>query len=258
MTRDIHFPSPASNPDAIIVDGLQSGGPRRFARVLKTMAATFTLGAASCACHALELVDVKSLAPAIKVEMRYNTDDNFMARKIAGYKDNVCLLTPEAARGIARVQEALRKQGLTLKMFDCYRPQIAVDDMHSEILRHSGTRLDGTYIPNIDKTTLIKQGLVAQVSGHTYGYAVDLTIARAAQAQSPRIHKVCTDSSSIGRDELDMGTSYDCFDPKSETLNPGISAEAKKNRKFFVDLMAREGFGNFAKEWWHFNFKRQF
>ena len=62
------------------------------------------------------------------VEMRYLTNHNFMGRRIPGYRENVVPAHPkQAAEGLARVQTVVRAKGYTLKVYDCYRPQRAVD-----------------------------------------------------------------------------------------------------------------------------------
>jgi D-alanyl-D-alanine dipeptidase len=53
--------------------------------------------------------------------------------------------------------------------------------------------------------------------------------------------------------ELDMGTSWDCFDGLSHTRHPGITPEAKSNRELLMGVMAAEGFQNYEKEWWHYS-----
>src|SRR3954451_19393679 len=72
-------------------------------------------------------VSLHDVDPSIIVEMRYLTNHNFMGRRIPGYRENVCLLTKQAAEGLARVQKVVRAEGYTLKVYDCYRPQRSVD-----------------------------------------------------------------------------------------------------------------------------------
>ena len=51
-----------------------------------------------------------------------------------------------------------------------------------------------------------------------------------------------------------MGTAFDCFDEASHTDNASVSAEAKSYRGLLVAAMAKAGFQNYAREWWHFSF----
>ena len=67
------------------------------------------------------LVDVTSVAAGVKLEMRYAAKDNFL--KEAVYPCARCLVAADVAAALARVETAVEKQGLHLKMWDCYRPQ---------------------------------------------------------------------------------------------------------------------------------------
>ena len=50
-----------------------------------------------------------------------------------------------------------------------------------------------------------------------------------------------------------MGTGYDCSDLKAHTAARSITAEQRKWRTMLVAAMAKQGFVNYAKEWWHFS-----
>src|SRR5688572_27118223 len=67
------------------------------------------------------LVDVQSIDPTIRVELRYNRADNAFKRRL--YRSNVAMLREPVARRLSRVQSRLRKQGLGLKIWDAYRPR---------------------------------------------------------------------------------------------------------------------------------------
>src|SRR6185436_793069 len=71
-------------------------------------------------------VDAASVAPGLIVEARYATAHNFVGRPIEGYDKPVCYLTRPAAAALAEVMKDLEPQGLTVKVFDCYRPERAV------------------------------------------------------------------------------------------------------------------------------------
>jgi D-alanyl-D-alanine dipeptidase len=53
---------------------------------------------------------------------------------------------------------------------------------------------------------------------------------------------------------IDMGTGYDCFDAISSTASPGITGEQRRRRMQLVAAMARRGFVNYHREWWHFTY----
>lgn len=75
-----------------------------------------------------DFVDITTVAPDVQVDMRYFTSHNFIGRPIKGYNAPVCLLTRPAANAVKQVADRLRPFGLTLKIYDCYRPQSAVND----------------------------------------------------------------------------------------------------------------------------------
>lgn len=73
-------------------------------------------------------VHLAALAPDVIQDMRYHGPDNFVGRPVAAYETATCILSEPAARALQAAQAELRPQGMTLKVFDCYRPQAAVDD----------------------------------------------------------------------------------------------------------------------------------
>ena len=75
-----------------------------------------------------DLVALSDVDPTILQEIRYFTPHNFVGDPIDGYQQPMCILTREAAEGLKRAQQAFVEQGYTLKVYDCYRPQRAVDE----------------------------------------------------------------------------------------------------------------------------------
>src|SRR3977135_687123 len=72
------------------------------------------------------LVYLRDVDPTIVQDIRYATENNFTGRRVSGYEAAECLLQKRAAPALARVQNDLREQGMSLKVYDCYRPQRAV------------------------------------------------------------------------------------------------------------------------------------
>ena len=72
-------------------------------------------------------VYVKSLIPDLIEDLRYFTTNNFMGEKADGYEANTVILSKEAAEALARAANELREKGYVIKIFDAYRPQMAVD-----------------------------------------------------------------------------------------------------------------------------------
>ena len=184
-------------------------------------------------------VDAGPMAPGLIAEMRYAGSHNFVGRPIDGYLAARCLMTGQAAAALAAVGRDLAPRGVVLKVFDCYRPARAV--AHFVRWAHDLNDVAGKheFYPDVDKTTLFRDGYISARSGHSRGSTVDLTLARAD-----------------GR-ELDMGTPFDFFSPRSWPSAPNVSAEAKANRALLAGAMRRRGFRPYDKEWWHFTLSHE-
>ncbi len=185
------------------------------------------------------LVDVSTLAPGLRVEMRYAGRDNFTGAPVPGYDAPTCLLLRPAAEALAAVQADLGTQGMSLELFDCYRPVQAVHAFVKWAHDLSDQRTKAVHYPNVDKSQLLGP-YIAGTSGHSRGATVDLGVMRCSG-------QTCT--------PLDMGTGFDLFDPRANTDNPGITAVERANRQFLLAAMGKRGFVNYPMEWWHFTFK---
>jgi len=179
-------------------------------------------------------VDAATVVPGLIVEARYAGAHNFVGRPIDGYQKPRCLLTREAAAALADVARELAPRGLVIRAFDCYRPVRAVADFERWARDYADTAAKAEFYPNVDKSTLFRDGYIASRSGHSRGSTIDLTLARAD-----------------GR-ELDMGTPFDFFSPRSRAASADIGGEAKENRALLSAAMRGHGFRPYDKEWWHF------
>ena len=112
-------------------------------------------------------VSLHDVDPSIIVEMRYLTAHDFMGRRVPGYRENVCLLTKQAAAALARVQKAVRAKGYSLKVYDCYRPQRSVDAFVRWGKDLSDQRMKAEFYPRVDKSRVFKEGYIATQSGHS-------------------------------------------------------------------------------------------
>ena len=121
-----------------------------------------------------------------------------------------------------------------MKIFDTYRPQRAVDDFVRWAKNLKDTSMKKTYYPKVSKSLLFKYGYIAARSGHTRGSTVDLTLV-----------------DSVGK-ELDMGTHWDFFSPKSWPSSQAVPEQAQRNRTFLRQIMQKHGFIPYEAEWWHF------
>lgn len=148
--------------------------------------------------------------------MRYATENNFTKKVLYPVADE-CLLCEPAAKRLARVQAGLEKQGLGLKVWDCYRP-ISVQWKLWE------TVPDPRYVADP------KVG-----SRHNRGASIDLTLV-----------------DKNGK-ELLMPTGFDDFSPKAHRSFMDLPPEAIKNRALLQKAMEDEGFVGLPTEWWHFD-----
>ncbi|MBZ9732631.1 M15 family metallopeptidase [Mesorhizobium sp. CA18] len=195
-------------------------------------------------------VRLADIDPTIRQDIRYAGLENFLHRKADGYEAPVCILTAQAAKALSSVQKAMTAKGLTLVVFDCYRPARAVADMGR--WTREGGRPDPKWYPTAERNDLIAKGYIGEFSSHSRGSTVDLAIADPGNKSA--VHPAC---GAPDGDTLDFGTGFDCFDPKSETASALIGAEATANRKTLLTAMRAAGFRNYAREWWHFTLAKE-
>ncbi|ULU26719.1 M15 family metallopeptidase [Dyella terrae] len=198
---------------------------------------TPTLSPAQTAVQA-GLVDIHPLAPDIAEDIKYAGSDNFVGEPVDGYLAAKCLLLKPAAEALASVQRDLRPHHQRLDVFDCYRPARAV----KHFVRWAGDLADqrtkAAHYPKLDKSALLGD-YIAPVSGHSRGATVDLTL---MQCDAADTH--CT--------PLDMGTDFDYFGTLANTDSPEATPAQHANREVLKRAMEREGFRNYAMEWWHY------
>lgn len=209
-----------------------------------------------------DFVDLGTLDKSILLDIRYASIHNFVGDKIDGYLAPKCILTKRAADGLVRAQKYFLKLGYSLKMYDCYRPQRAVDHFVRWAKDLSDLRMKDEFYPNLAKINLIPEYIAAK-SGHSRGSTFDLTLVamppKAQEVFDPENLKDCRApvKDRFGDNSIDMGTGYDCFDPLAHTDNPVMSAAILKNRHLLVDALAQFGFSNYTAEWWHFTLKNE-
>jgi zinc D-Ala-D-Ala dipeptidase len=181
--------------------------------------------------------------------MRYATRTNFMGRRIDGYNAGACILTQSAAEALKVAQDDLARDGLTLVVFDCYRPARAVADFMR--WTQAPGPADPVWRPSVPKDRLVPDGYIAARSGHSRGSTVDLGIGRLSPTSSDRAPRTSPCARSDAN-TLDFGTPFDCFDPTSATSSLAISPTARANRDRLLAAMSAAGFRNYSAEWWHF------
>ena len=163
-----------------------------------------------------DMVNLQNFIPSIKLDLKYATIQNFMHQKLYPPIKTTFLRKP-AAVNLKKVVEELKKQNLSVKIFDAYRPYSITEKMWEKVK-------DDRYAAD-----------PAKGSGHNRGAAVDLTLIDLKTGK-----------------ELPMGTGFDNF---SDTAHPdftGLQAEVIKNRNFLKRVMEENGFKQLSTEWWHF------
>ena len=75
---------------------------------------------------ASDFVLLTDVVPDAILEIRYFSTYNFVGDRIDGYHQPTALLTKEAARALKAVSDDVMKKGYRLKIYDAYRPQVAV------------------------------------------------------------------------------------------------------------------------------------
>ncbi len=207
-------------------------------------------------------VSLQDADPSIIVEARYYSNYNFVGQRIRGYNAPKCIITRQAAEALASVQTELKAFSLSLKVYDCYRPQRAVDDFVEWAKDLSDTRMKKDFYPTVAKRDLFRKGYIAKKSSHSRGSTVDLTIVPLPLPEQPNYEarnglvECHLDYEKRFKDKsLDMGTAYDCFHPLSHTLNPEIERIQKINRLLLKLIMEKYGFTNLPEEWWHYTLR---
>jgi D-alanyl-D-alanine dipeptidase len=192
-------------------------------------------------------------------DIRYAGKNNFVGQPLPGYGSAQCVVKSPVADALKQVQAELAAKKLSLKMLDCYRPRRAVQAMVRWV-GNSKIGGDKSYFPRTKKSALIKQGYIASRSGHSTGTVLDVTLVDTTvspdDANRPSGNGPCiAENNARAPNEVDMGTSFDCFDRKSATFNGRITKQQQQHRTTLVALMERHGFSNYRREWWHFSFR---
>ncbi|WP_409465165.1 M15 family metallopeptidase [Amycolatopsis sp. GA6-003] len=209
-----------------------------------------------------EFVALRDIDPTIVQEIRYRTPHNFTGAPVDGYRQPMCILTRDAAVALHKAQLSFLRQGYTLKVYDCYRPQRAVDTFVRWAENLSDLRMKAEFYPRVDKDRLFADGYIAAKSGHSRGSTVDLTLVRlpALPTRPYRPGEPLTPcygpkAERFPDNSLDMGTGFDCFDTLAHTLDPRIAGKQRENRMLLLHGLERAGFKNLPEEWWHYTFK---
>ncbi|MCH3884681.1 M15 family metallopeptidase [Tenacibaculum aquimarinum] len=185
-------------------------------------------------------VYLNNVVPSIETELRYCSHNNFIGIPIDGYQDNVLVISEKAANALKKAQEELLEKGFSLKVFDAYRPQQAVNHFVRWARVLNDTVKKREYYPNVPKRQLFNLGYIASKSGHTRGSTVDLTLIDVKTGT-----------------ELDMGSPYDFFGEISHPFSKKLSKKQQENRLLLRTVMLKNNFRPYVNEWWHFTLRNE-
>ncbi|MBE8954580.1 MAG: M15 family metallopeptidase [Quinella sp. 2Q5] len=186
-------------------------------------------------------VVLSEAVPDIIQEIRYYSTYNFVGDRIDGYEQPVALMTREAAAALKNVSDYVMRRGYRLKVYDAYRPQMAVDHFVRWAKDVKDTRMKKFFYPTIDKSRLFPEEYIMEKSGHTRGSTIDLTLFDMKTGK-----------------EVDMGGTFDHFGIESHPDYKGkLTKRQLKNRQFLRNAMMKFGFRPLETEWWHFTLENE-
>jgi len=173
--------------------------------------------------------------PSIIQEIRYYSTYNFIGDRIDGYEEPAAFLTREAARALKSAANELFVKGYRIKVFDAYRPSVAVKHFVLWGIEDQDIRMKPYFYPDLEKQDLFSRGYIAKQSSHSRGSAIDLTLLDMKTGK-----------------EVDMGSPFDYFGEISHPDYTQITDEQYDNRMLLRNAMMRSGFLPIDCEWWHF------
>src|SRR6266481_2046995 len=167
-----------------------------------------------------DLVELTTLDPTIKLDIRYATTRNFLSTPL--YSQARAFMQRPAAEAVVRVQRALAGEGYGLLVHDAYRPW---------------------YVTKIfwEATPADKHNFVADPatgSRHNRGCAVDLNLYDLKTGKA-----------------VEMPSLYDEMSERAYSSYSGGTEEQRERRAILRSAMEKEGFTVLPEEWWHFDYK---
>jgi serine beta-lactamase-like protein LACTB len=167
-----------------------------------------------------DLVELTTLDPDIKFDIRYATTNNFLG--VPFYVRPLAFLQRPAAEALVRINRKLKEDGYGLLVHDGYRPWPV-------------TKMFWEATPDQFRLFVADP---SQGSRHNRGCAVDLTL------YDRKTGKV-----------IEMPGGYDEMSDRSYPDYPGGTSLQRWHRDLLRRAMAAEGFTVFEAEWWHFDYR---
>ena len=168
-----------------------------------------------------DLVELSSLDPTIKVELRYASDNNFLGTPLYPKTAKAYLQRP-AAEALVRVHKSLATRGYGLWVFDPYRPWFV-----TKMFWDATPEKFHNFVADPSKG-----------SRHNRGCAVDLTLYDLKSGKPVK-----------------MVSGYDEFSDRAYPNYWGGTSQERWHRELLRRAMEDEGFTVYEAEWWHFDYK---
>ncbi len=166
-----------------------------------------------------DLVDVTTIDPGVKLDIRYATDNNFMGIQL--YERPGAYMQRLAAEALGRANKALAAQGYGLLIHDAYRPWFV-------------TWMFWDATPPEDHVFVADP---SEGSRHNRGCAVDLTLYDLKTGKA-----------------VEMPGRYDELSTRSYADFVGGTSAQRARRAILRRAMEAQGFTVYPEEWWHFDF----
>jgi D-alanyl-D-alanine dipeptidase len=167
-----------------------------------------------------DLVELVTLDPTIKLDIRYASTNNFMSTPF--YSQARAFMQRPAAEAVVRANRELKNYGYGIIIHDGYRPWYVTKMFW-----------DGT---PPDKHEFVANPIPG--SRHNRGCAVDLSLYDLKTGQ-----------------EVQMPSGYDEMSQRSYPDYKGGTPVETKRRDLLRRVMEAQGFTVYAQEWWHFDYK---
>lgn len=195
--------------------------------------------------------------------IQYATEQNFVGSKIAGYHSNKAILSIEAAIKLELLQQELQEDGLSLVIYDAYRPTKAVQHFTNWGKEHLNQKMKMLYYPRVNKEELFDLGYINYKSLHSSGSTIDLSIIedRSSFHREPlELERRFADGFTftyLYDGTIDMGSHFDLFDIASHHDSKIITETQLKWRNFLRHKMHKYGFRSVSNEWWHYELENE-
>jgi D-alanyl-D-alanine dipeptidase len=170
--------------------------------------------------HKPDLVDLATLDPTIKLDIRYASDNNFLGTPL--YTSARAFMQRPAAEALLSVHKKMANLGYGVQVYDAYRPW-------------NVTKLFWEATPEAQRIFVADP---SKGSRHNRGCAVDMTLY----------------SLKTGK-PIEMVSGYDEFSDRAYPEYPGGTSLQRANRALLRTAMEAAGFTVYEAEWWHYDYK---